>query len=117
MKDERQNLLKFRSETDSQILRTRGSAVKISEQCDVEQDKIRDQQLLIEELQMQDNLTKRKSDDLKQQIFQTQAEYSSQIEELEHQTRDTKATIQSDILQLERKLRDVNIEKLYFQKI
>ena len=111
LKDERQNLLKFRSETDSQILRTRGSAVKISEQCDVEQDKIRDQQLLIEELQMQDNLTKRKSDDLKQQIFQTQAEYSSQIEELEHQTRDTKATIQSDILQLERKLRDVNIEK------
>lgn len=111
LKDERQNLLKFRNETDSQILRTRGSAVKVSEQCDVEQDKIRDQQTLIEELQMQDNLTKRKSDDLKQYIFQTQAEYSSQIEELEHQTRDTKATIQSDILQLERKLRDVNIEK------
>ncbi|RCK62289.1 putative kinetochore protein NDC80 [Candida viswanathii] len=111
LKDERQNLLKFRNETDSQILKIRGQAVKISEQCDVEQDKIRDQQALIEELQIQDSITKRKSDDVKQQMFQTQSEYSNEIEELEQQTRDTKAAIQSDILQLERKLRDVNLEK------
>ena len=48
--------------------------MKFNEKCDIEQDKIKDQQSIIEELKIQDSLMKRKLDDLKQTIFQIQNE-------------------------------------------
>ncbi|KHC29635.1 kinetochore protein NDC80 [Candida albicans P76055] len=116
VKQERQNLLNFRNELDHQILNDRSQAMKFNEKCDIEQDKIKDQQSIIEELKIQDSLMKRKSDDLKQTIFQIQNEFNSQIESLDQQIRETKSNIQSDILQLERKLRDVNLNKSLIQE-
>ena len=116
VKQERQNLLNFRNELDHQILNDRSQAMKFNEKCDIEQDKIKDQQSIIEELKIQDSLMKRKLDDLKQTIFQIQNEFNSQIESLDQQIRETKSNIQSDILQLERKLRDVNLNKSLIQE-
>lgn len=116
VKQERTNLLNFRNELDHQILNDRSLAMKFNEKCDIEQDKIKDQQSIIEELKIQDSLMKRKLDDLKQQIFQIQSEFNSQIESLDQQIRETKSNIQSDILQLERKLRDVNLNKSLIQE-
>ena len=68
--------------------------MKFNEKCDIEQDKIKDQQSIIEELKIQDSLMKRKLDDLKQTIFQIQNEFNSQIESLDQQQQQQQASQQ-----------------------
>lgn len=109
--DERVQLIGFIDMLKKQIVDMTKESQATDDKINSILEMINQQRDEVDDLQIQDSLSKRKCDDIAQNLYRQQTDFTSQIEETEQRVREIKMSMTSSLLDLEKRLRNANIAK------
>ncbi|ODV82156.1 putative kinetochore protein NDC80 [Suhomyces tanzawaensis NRRL Y-17324] len=110
LKDEKIELLKFRSEINSKIHQYQDEQIKIQEQCDLVIEKNLEQSEYLEGLGSKLTASKMNYDEIYETMINDSTTYSTQIEKLERELRSIKINTNQGFIELENQYQNTLIE-------
>lgn len=110
LKDEKIELLKFRSELNTKIHQNQDDSIKLQEQSDLIGETIMEQQEEIDSLEAKFSINKSTYDEIYETMINNTTTYSMQIEKLERELRSIKINTNQGFIEIENKYQNLSIE-------
>ncbi|ODV65314.1 hypothetical protein HYPBUDRAFT_244194 [Hyphopichia burtonii NRRL Y-1933] len=110
LKDEKIELLKFRSQLNNKIHQDQDDVIKLQEQGDLISETILEQRESIENLEAKLNANKITYDEIYETMISDTTAYSLQIEKLDRELRSIKINTNQGIIEIENNLQNLSIE-------
>lgn len=110
LKDEKIELLKFRSEINNRINSLQDQSIKLQEQNDLLNETLLDQREELETLESKISINKSIYDEIYETMINDNTAYSTQIEKLDKELRSIKINTNQEFIEIENKYQNITIE-------
>lgn len=110
LKDEKIELLKFRSEINNKINTLQDQSIKLQEQNDVTNETLVEQREELETLESKISINKSIYDEIYETMINDNTAYSMQIEKLDKELRSIKINTNQEFIEIENKYQNITIE-------